>query len=153
VLALVRDIAERKIAKEENRLMQEKIRQMDKMAAIGNLVPGIAHEINNPNNFILSNEQFMSDIWPDINRILMFYAGENDEFYFGKLRFSEAGTLIPKMLGGLVGGANRISAIVTGLQGFARHEKTSLDRQVDVNKGTNFIVTLPVISNGKEGIK
>ena len=118
VLAVVRDITERKIAEEENRLMQERLRQMDKMAAIGTLASGIAHEINNPNNFILSNAQFMSDIWPDINRILTQYAEENGEFYLGKLRFSEAGSFIPKMLGGLVEGAHRINGIVTGLKDF-----------------------------------
>ncbi len=134
VLAVVRDITERKIAEEENRLMQERLRQMDKMAAIGTLASGIAHEINNPNNFILSNAQFMSDIWPDINRILTQYAEENGEFYLGKLRFSEAGAFIPKMLGGLVEGAHRINGIVTGLKDFARQEKTRLDLQVDVNK-------------------
>lgn len=134
VLAVVRDITERKIAEEENRLMQERLRQMDKMAAIGTLASGIAHEINNPNNFILSNAQFMSDIWPDINRILMQYAEENGEFYLGKLRFSEAGAFIPKMLGGLVEGAHRINGIVTGLKDFARQEKTILDQHVNVNK-------------------
>jgi PAS domain S-box-containing protein len=134
VLAVVRDITERKIAEEENRLMQERLRQMDKMAAIGTLASGIAHEINNPNNFILSNGQFMSDIWPDINRILTQYAEENGEFYLGKLRFSEAGAFIPKMLGGLVEGAHRINGIVTGLKDFARQEKTLLDQQVNVNK-------------------
>ena len=134
VLAVVRDITERKIAEEENRMMQERLRQVDKMAAIGTLASGIAHEINNPNNFILSNAQFISDIWPDINRILTRYAEENGEFYLGKLRFSEASAFIPKMLDGLVEGAHRINGIVTGLKDFARQEKTRLDQQVDVNK-------------------
>jgi signal transduction histidine kinase len=134
VLAVCRDIAERKAAEEENRKMQERLRQMDKMAAIGTLASGIAHEINNPNNFILSNAQFVSDIWPDINRILTRYAEENGEFFLGKLRFSEAGAYIPKMLDGLVDGSHRINGIVTGLKDFARQEKTRLDQTVDINK-------------------
>jgi PAS domain S-box-containing protein len=134
VLAVVRDISERKIAEEENRMMQERLRQVDRMAAIGTLASGIAHEINNPNNFILSNAQFISHIWPDINKILMQYAEDNGEFYLGKLRFSEAGSIIPKMLDGLVEGAHRINGIVTGLKDFARQEKTRLDQQVDINK-------------------
>lgn len=134
VLAVCRDIAERKAAEEKGRKMQERLRQVDKMAAIGTLASGIAHEINNPNNFILANAQFVSDIWPDISRILCQYAEDNGEFYLGKLRFSEAGSFIPNMLKGLVEGACRINNIVTGLKDFARQEKTRLDQTVDINK-------------------
>ncbi len=134
VLAVCRDIAERKSAEEKNRKMQERLRQVDKMAAIGTLASGIAHEINNPNNFIMANAQFISDVWPDISRILCQYAEDNGEFYLGKLRFSEAGSFIPKMLKGLVEGACRINNIVTGLKDFARQEKTRLDQTVDINK-------------------
>lgn len=134
VLAVARDISERKSAEEENRKMQERLRQMDKMAAIGTLASGIAHEINNPNNFILSNAQFISDIWPDVSRILNHYAQENGEFYLGRLRYSEASAFIPKMLGGLVEGSHRINGIVTGLKNFARQEKASLDQPVQINK-------------------
>ena len=134
VLAVVRDITERKTAEEESRKMQERLRQMDKMAAIGTLASGIAHEINNPNNFILSNSQFIADVWPEINRILTSHAEEKGDFYLGKLPFSEAGGLIPKMLEGLVEGAHRINGIVTGLKDFARQEKNSIARTVHINR-------------------
>lgn len=134
VLGVVRDIMERKNAEVENRKMQERLRQMDKMAAIGTLASGIAHEINNPNNFILSNAQFISEIWPDISRILSMYAQDHDEFYIGRLPFSEASALIPRLLSSLVEGAHRINGIVTGLKSFARDEKTRLGQPVDVNK-------------------
>lgn len=134
VLAVVRDITERKAAEEENRKIQERLRQMDKMAAIGTLASGIAHEINNPNNFILSNAQFISDIWPEVNRILTRYAEENGEFHLGRLPFTEAAAFIPKMLDGLVEGSNRINRIVTGLKDFARQEKTRADQSVNINR-------------------
>lgn len=134
VLAVVRDISARKIAEEENRIMQERLLQANKMAAIGTLASGIAHEINNPNNYILSNAQFLSDIWPEINRVLTRYAEENGEFFLGKLSYGEASAMIPKMLTGLTEGAYRIKGIVTGLKDFARQEKTRLDKPVDVNK-------------------
>jgi PAS domain S-box-containing protein len=142
VLAVVRDSTERKAAEEENRKMQERLRQMDKMAAIGTLASGIAHEINNPNNFILSNAQFISDIWPDLNRILTHYAEEHGEFYLGRLSFSEANEFIPKLLDGLVEGSHRINGIVTGLKDFARQEKTRLDQKVDINKVIEASLTM-----------
>ncbi|RQW86235.1 MAG: PAS domain S-box protein [Geobacter sp.] len=142
VLAVVRDITERKAAEEGNRKMQERLRQMDKMAAIGTLASGIAHEINNPNNFILSNAQFISDIWPDLNRILTKYAEEHGEFYLGRLSFSEANEFIPKLLDGLVEGSHRINGIVTGLKDFARQEKSLLDQKVHINRVVEASLTM-----------
>jgi len=145
VLAVCRDISERKAAEEKNRKMQEGLRQMDKMAAIGTLASGIAHEINNPNNFILTNAQFISDIWPDINKVLTIYAEEKGDFFLGNLRFSETGSYIPKMLDGLLEGSSRINSIVTGLKDFARQEKTRLDQSVDINKVIE--AALPMLHN------
>lgn len=142
VLAVVKDITERKAQERENQLMQERLRQVDRMAAIGTLASGIAHEINNPNNFILSNGQFISDIWPDIGRVLDDYARENGPFHLGRLPYSEACAIIPRMLNGVVEGAHRINGIVTGLKGFARQEKTRLDQQVQVNQVIKTALTM-----------
>ena len=134
VLAVVRDITERKIAEEENKIMQERLLQANKMAAIVTLASGIAHEINNPNNYILSNAQFISDIWPAISKVLARYAEDSGEFSLGKLNYREADAVISKMLIGLTEGAYRIKGIVRGLKDFARQEKTRLDQPVDINK-------------------
>lgn len=142
VLAVVRDTMERKAAEEENRRMQEKLLHADKMAAIGTLASGIAHEINNPNNFILSNAQFLSIVWPDINRILTQYAEENGELYLYKMRYSEASSKIPKIIDGIAEGAHRIKGIVTSLKDFSRYEKAFLEKDVDVNKVIEASLTM-----------
>ncbi|MDD2338478.1 MAG: PAS domain S-box protein [Geobacteraceae bacterium] len=145
VLAVCRDITERKAAEEKNRKMQERLRQVDKMAAIGTLASGIAHEINNPNNFIQINAQFISDIWPDISRILSNHAEERGDYFLGNLHFSEVGVSIPQLLDGLMEGSHRINRIVTGLKDFARQEKTQLDQMVDINKVIE--AALPLLHN------
>lgn len=134
VLAVCRDISERKATEEKNRKMQERLRQVDKMAAIGTLASGIAHEINNPNNFILTNAQFIMDIWPDISKVMTLHAEEKGDFFLGNLLFSETVSYIPKVLEGLLEGSHRINSIVAGLKDFARQEKTLLDQKVDINK-------------------
>lgn len=145
VLAVCRDISERKAAEEKNRKMQGRLRQMDKMAAIGTLTSGIAHEINNPNNFILTNAQFIMDIWPDINKVLTMYAEEKGDFLLGNLRFSETISYIPKILDGLIQGSHRINNIVSGLKDFSRQERTRLDQTVDINRVIE--AALPMLHN------
>ncbi|MHC1696918.1 MAG: PAS domain S-box protein [Geobacteraceae bacterium] len=142
VLAVVRDTMERKAAEDEKRRMQEKLLHADKMAAIGTLASGIAHEINNPNNFILSNAQFLSVVWPDINRILTHYAEENGEVFLYKMRYSDASSKIPKIIDGIAEGAHRIKGIVTSLKDFSRYEKTYLEKEVDVNRVIEAALTM-----------
>lgn len=142
VLVVARDITKRKIVEEENKKMQQTLLQASKMAAIGTLASGIAHEINNPNNFILSNAQFLTEIWPDISRVLERHVKEKKDFPVCKLRYSEVGALVPQMLNGLSEGANRIKSIVTGLKDFARQEMTDQDQTVFVNKVIEAALTM-----------
>ncbi|MDD2320794.1 MAG: PAS domain S-box protein [Geobacteraceae bacterium] len=142
VLVVARDITKRKIVEEENKKMQQKLLQASKMAAIGTLASGIAHEINNPNNYILSNAQFLTEVWPDISRVLERHIKEKTDFPVCKLRYSEVGTLIPQMFNGLTEGANRIKSIVTSLKDFARQEMTDQEQMVSVNKVIEAALTM-----------
>ncbi|MDD2337775.1 MAG: ATP-binding protein [Geobacteraceae bacterium] len=110
------------------------LQQTNKMASLGILASGIAHEINNPNNYILSNAQFLSEIWSCVMIILADYAKEHGEFYVGKISFSDSRDFMPKILAGLIDGAHRINEIVTNLKYFARDEKPQYENLVDVNK-------------------
>ncbi|MGA9405726.1 MAG: PAS domain-containing protein, partial [Bacteroidota bacterium] len=57
---LINDITELKRAEIAAAIRNQQLKQADKMASLGILVSGIAHEINNPNNFILLNAQLYS---------------------------------------------------------------------------------------------
>ena len=54
VVGIARDITER-------RQVQEKLRTTERMASLGTLAAGVAHEINNPLSYLLSNLRFMND--------------------------------------------------------------------------------------------
>jgi signal transduction histidine kinase len=141
-MMVLADLTEHKRTEEEHRKMQAGLLQTNKMTAIGILASGIAHEINNPNNYILSNAQFLSDVWPCIVSILENYGQEHGEFYLGKISFTEAGAFMPKILAGLVDGAHRINNIINNLKNFARDEKPLHDQLVDVNKAIHVALSM-----------
>ncbi|MRR54689.1 MAG: PAS domain S-box protein [Deltaproteobacteria bacterium] len=129
-----RDVTARIRMEEEARLIQAKLIQANKMTTLGLLVSGVAHEINNPNNYILTNTQLLSRVWEDAVKLLREYQKENGEFNLGGLPFSEIASISPKIFADIVDGTRRIDEIISNLKSFARQEMKSLDAEVDVNR-------------------
>jgi len=137
-----RDITEQLSIREERRGFEEKLMRANRMAALGSLASGIAHEINNPNNYILSSTQFLLEAWKDIEWILLEYGTDNGEYTLGGLPDAEAIAVIPQLLESLRDGSGRIRNIVENLKGFARHEDRPRDGRVDVNKAVRAALNL-----------
>ncbi len=128
-----RDITEKLRIKEERKSFEEKLIQANKMTALGSLASAIAHEINNPNNYILSSSQFIREAWREIEQILLEYGRENGEYNIGGLTDKEAMEVIPKLLTSLEEGSLRIKNIVGNLKSFARQENQPDYTILDVN--------------------
>jgi C4-dicarboxylate-specific signal transduction histidine kinase len=128
-----RDIGERNRLEEEARLIQAKLIQANKMTSLGTLVSGIAHEINNPNNFIMVNAQMVTEAWTDVLRMLNEYYRDHGDFTLGGVPFSEMRYIMPRLLSAISDGSGRINTIIDNLRNFARQDRASLDKTVDVN--------------------
>ena len=80
-----RDITSRKKAQEEKSAMTDQLTQTEKLASIGQLAAGVAHEINNPLGFVRSNMNTLSEYMEVFRRLIALYgelstAYENSEF-------------------------------------------------------------------------
>lgn len=133
---LINDITERKFAEELTEIKQKQLIQADKMVSIGTLTTGIAHEINNPNNFILLNVSVLKKVWNDIQPILNEYYNANGDFLLGGMAYSISFDKINKAIDGIYNGAVRIQKITQGLTNFAKKEDDDLSYQnsIDVNE-------------------
>jgi PAS domain S-box-containing protein len=128
-----RDITERKQAEEQLRLHQQQLMQASKMVALGTLVSSVAHEINNPNNFIMLNAPLLYEAWQSIIPLLEEYYQSNGDFLIGGLSFAEMRERIPSLYSGVMNGSKRIKQIVEDLKAFVRKDTSDVDQWVDVN--------------------
>jgi polar amino acid transport system substrate-binding protein len=120
-------------AVEELRLNQQQLVQADKMAALGILVSGVAHEINNPNGLILLNMPILREVYADAAEVLEAHYREHGDFPLGGLSYSRMRGEVPLMLDEMNEGAKRIKRIVEDLKDFARRDDAAGTELIDVN--------------------
>ncbi len=65
---ILRDVSERKRAEQERERMNARLLQGQKLQALGQLAAGVAHEINNPTSYILSNFGTLEEYFGDLER-------------------------------------------------------------------------------------
>jgi PAS domain S-box-containing protein len=139
---IARDITERKQIEEKSKFHQEQMMQASKMVALGTLVSSMAHEINNPNNFIMLNTPLLLEAWESTKPILEEYYEKNGDFIIGGMRYTEMRENIPVLFSGIVDGSKRIKQIVEDLRNFARRETSDMTQSVDVNAVLKSAATL-----------
>jgi PAS domain S-box-containing protein len=134
MLVVGHDITERKEAEQEMKLREQQLAQADKMASLGVLVSGVAHEINNPNHFVMMSISMLAKAWDDTRPILEKYYEDNGDFLLGGLNYSEVRGKVPVMMQRVMEGSERIRTIVQELRDFARQPTSELTDLVDVNE-------------------
>ena len=139
---LAQEVAERNRALEELRLHQDKLIQADKMATLGILVAGVAHEVNNPNGLILLNLPILKDVYGDALETLEERYQAQGDFQLGGLPYSRMRQEVPHMLEDMSEGAARIKRIVEDLKDYARQDAAARKEPFDLNSVTQAALRL-----------
>ncbi len=152
---LINDITSKKKAEAEEAIRQQQLVQADKMVSLGILVSGIAHEINNPNNFILLNARLFARVWADVLPILDEYQANNGDFSVAGMPYSGARDKLVQSLHNIVQGSERIQNITRNLTEYARRDGGSRTEAVDMNKIVAMAVTMtdPLIQRSTTNVR
>ena len=135
---------------QELRETQSQLVQTEKMSSLGQLLAGVAHEINNPVNFIHANITHAVNYSQDLLRLIEAY---QEEFAQTNVKIEDLQEDIeleflcedlPKVLNSMRVGTDRIRQIVLSLRVFSRADESDL-KAVDIHEGLES--TLMILGN------
>jgi PAS domain S-box-containing protein len=139
---IIRDIAERKRLEETARQQELLLIQANKMTALGTLVLGVAHEIDNPNHWIMTNASSLATAWADALEVLDEHAGTHPGYTLGGLPYGEMRDHVPALTRDIVDGSHRIAGIVGNLKDFSRPQLPDPVTSFDINEAVERTVRL-----------
>ena len=143
-----RDDLKKKIKELENsnkelKEAQSKLVHSAKMTSLGQLVAGVAHELNNPIGFIYSNTKHLKDYSEKLIQIIEMaeknpqqFQAKKNEFDFEYIKQD-----LPKLIKSCEDGAQRTRDIVLGLRNFSRLEEAQL-KEIDVRDALDTTLEL-----------
>jgi PAS domain S-box-containing protein len=138
-----RDITEDRRIRQEGELRLQQMIQSHKLTALGEVVAGVAHEINNPVSFIAYNIPLLEEMWNAIEPILASDGASHPDWGDKGISYVEVSMNMKEIIEEFKIASQRIKRVVSGLKEFARTDESVQKKPVQISeviKGVLIIV-------------
>ncbi len=154
MIGTVQDVSDRKQAEarersktqqleaalEQLKQTQTQLIQTEKLSGLGQMVAGLAHEINNPVTFISGNITFAHQYLEDLLHLIQLYQQQSSlstpeiQDWVEEIELDFLMQDLPKLFTSMEAGANRIKGIIRSLRNFVRLDEAEM-KPVDIHEG------------------
>jgi signal transduction histidine kinase len=128
------DITEDKKIRQEGELRLQQMIQSHKLKALGEVVTGVAHEINNPVSFIANNITLLEEMWSAVEPILASDGASNPDWGDKGIGYVEVCTNMKEIIEEFKIASQRIKRVIAGLKEFARTDETEQKKPVKIEE-------------------
>ena len=129
-----RDITEEKRLHKSAEYRLQQVIHADKLASLGEVVAGVAHEINNPNSFITCNAPLLEETWQIIQPVLIDYSEQHPGWQYSNMTINDLCLDMAEIIQAIKIGSERINKIVINLKDFVRLDDNLNATSVNLNK-------------------
>ncbi len=136
------DISEEISLRQDADYRMQQVIQADKLASLGLVVAGVAHEINNPNSFITYNTPLLADTWKTFKPMVEEYGAIHQNWQKNGLTINELSQDMEEIIQAIDIGSDRINKVVQNLKDFSRLDESSHSENVNVNEVINKTLTI-----------
>lgn len=142
----IQDITDR------NQLLNQ-LFQSQKMEALGTLIAGVAHEINNPINLIIYNMPLLEKIWKDVLPVLDEQSRLEPRRKYGGLQYGFISHHLLQLISDMDMAAKRVASIVTSLKSFSKYSTQSDKMPIQINQAVENAIRLSQSTLNKLQVK
>ncbi len=141
-IAMIEDITDQKRSEQEKKQLELQLLHAQKMEALGTLVAGVAHEINNPINKIMFDMPLLQKVWHDTLPVLEKEAKTDPDKKYGGLTCDFLKKNLPQLLSDIDLAANRVAKTVSNLKNFTRQSSVMDKTPIEINTAVTTAVRL-----------
>jgi PAS domain S-box-containing protein len=141
-VVIIRDISERKEAEERLQIQQQQLMRTDKLASLGALVAGVAHEVNNPNQVIGLNSRFLLDGLPRLFSLAESAEEIDEDIRLSGMSYEDFKEAAGSAISEIEASTTRIDHIVSELKRFVRGGAKGTSESTDLNQVIRTVVDL-----------